>query len=76
MTCTRKFSGTYQKISGTYCLPIQNAWYTGTLVQKMLVPGAAGLSVYVFTIDMAMALSTKGFRQRWVQKELYQVLQV
>jgi len=29
--------------SGTYCLPIQNAWYTGTLVQKMLVPGAAGL---------------------------------
>ena len=33
----------YQKTPVQNCLPIQNAWYTGTLVQKMLVPGAAGL---------------------------------
>jgi len=31
------------------CLPIHNAWYTGTLVRKLLVPGAAGLGVTQLT---------------------------
>ena len=45
MTCTRNFFfGTYQKTLVCNCLPIQNARYSGTVVQKMLVPGAASLN--------------------------------
>ena len=30
----QEFSGTYQKPLVLHCLPIQNGWYAGTLVQK------------------------------------------